>query len=76
MTRLRLAAKQSTIDQATMPRNIEIKAHIPSVEMLIPEVAALASEGPCEIESKTTPSSFGSTSRHRPRQGSQGLAGD
>lgn len=32
-----------------MARNIEIKARIPSVEALLPEVAALANAGPTEI---------------------------
>lgn len=32
-----------------MPRNIEIKAHIESVQSLLPKVAAIASEGPIEI---------------------------
>lgn len=32
-----------------MARNIEIKAHIESVESLIPKAAAIASEGPIEI---------------------------
>ncbi|MBC7954727.1 MAG: class IV adenylate cyclase [Cytophagales bacterium] len=32
-----------------MPRNIEVKAHIESVESLLPKVAALADEGPTEI---------------------------
>jgi predicted adenylyl cyclase CyaB len=32
-----------------MPRNVEIKARIESVESLIPKVAAIANEGPVEI---------------------------
>jgi adenylate cyclase class IV len=32
-----------------MPRNIEIKARIPSVQSLIPIAAAIADEGPVEI---------------------------
>lgn len=32
-----------------MPRNIEIKAHIESVESLLPKAAAIANEGPIEI---------------------------
>jgi len=32
-----------------MARNIEIKAHIESVESLLPKVAAIANEGPIEI---------------------------
>jgi predicted adenylyl cyclase CyaB len=32
-----------------MPRNIEIKAHIESVQLLVPRVAAIADEGPFEI---------------------------
>jgi predicted adenylyl cyclase CyaB len=32
-----------------MPRNIEIKAHIESVQALIPKAAAIADEGPIEI---------------------------
>jgi predicted adenylyl cyclase CyaB len=32
-----------------MPRNIEIKARIPSVQSLIPIAAAIANEGPVEI---------------------------
>ena len=32
-----------------MPRNIEIKAHIASVEALAPKVAAIADQGPIEI---------------------------
>lgn len=31
-----------------MPRNIEIKAHIESVQSLVPKVAAIANEGPIE----------------------------
>ena len=37
-----------------MARNIEIKARIESVEALIPKAAALASEGPFEIEQNDT----------------------
>ena len=32
-----------------MPRNIEIKAHIESVQSLVPKAAAIADEGPIEI---------------------------
>jgi predicted adenylyl cyclase CyaB len=32
-----------------MPRNIEIKAHIESVQLLVPRAAAIADEGPFEI---------------------------
>lgn len=32
-----------------MPRNIEIKAHIESVQALVPKAAAIADEGPIEI---------------------------
>ena len=32
-----------------MPRNIEIKAHIQSVQSLIPKAASIADEGPIEI---------------------------
>lgn len=32
-----------------MPRNIEIKAHIKSVQALVPKAAAIADEGPIEI---------------------------
>ena len=37
-----------------MPRNIEIKARIDGVEALLPRVAALASEGPFEIDQDDT----------------------
>lgn len=37
-----------------MPRNIEIKAHIESVESLLPKAAAIASEGPIEITQDDT----------------------
>ncbi|MGH8688481.1 MAG: class IV adenylate cyclase [Burkholderiales bacterium] len=37
-----------------MPRNVEIKAHIESVEALVPKAAAIASEGPIEIEQDDT----------------------
>jgi predicted adenylyl cyclase CyaB len=37
-----------------MARNIEIKAHIESVEALVPKAAAIASEGPIEIEQDDT----------------------
>ena len=37
-----------------MPRNIEIKAHIESVEALVPKAAAIASDGPIEIEQDDT----------------------
>jgi hypothetical protein len=33
-----------------MPRNIEIKAVIASVDALLPRAAAIATEGPIEIE--------------------------
>jgi hypothetical protein len=32
-----------------MPRNVEIKAHIASVEALVPKAAAIADRGPIEI---------------------------
>lgn len=37
-----------------MARNIEIKAHIESVESLVPKAAAIANEGPIEIEQDDT----------------------
>lgn len=37
-----------------MPRNIEIKARIASVEALLPRVAALATDGPIEIAQRDT----------------------
>ncbi|MGH8764787.1 MAG: class IV adenylate cyclase [Burkholderiales bacterium] len=37
-----------------MARNIEIKAHIESVDSLVPKVAAIASAGPIEIEQDDT----------------------
>jgi len=37
-----------------MPRNIEIKAHIASVEALTPLAAAIADQGPFEIEQDDT----------------------
>lgn len=37
-----------------MARNIEIKAHIESVEALLPKAAAIASEGPIEIQQDDT----------------------
>jgi predicted adenylyl cyclase CyaB len=37
-----------------MPRNVEIKAHIESVESLVPKAAAIASEGPIAIEQDDT----------------------
>ena len=37
-----------------MPRNIEIKAHIESVESFAPKAAAIATEGPFEIEQDDT----------------------
>jgi predicted adenylyl cyclase CyaB len=37
-----------------MARNIEIKAHIESVESLVPRAAAIATEGPIEIEQDDT----------------------
>ena len=37
-----------------MPRNIEIKAHIDSVEALTPKVAALADKGPIDIRQDDT----------------------
>ena len=37
-----------------MARNVEIKAHIESVESLKPKAAAIASEGPIEIEQDDT----------------------
>ena len=37
-----------------MPRNIEIKARIESVESLVPKAAAIATEGPIEIEQDDT----------------------
>ena len=37
-----------------MPRNVEIKAHIESVEALEPRAAAIANEGPIEIEQDDT----------------------
>ena len=37
-----------------MARNVEIKARIASVEALIPTAAALASDGPFEIEQDDT----------------------
>jgi predicted adenylyl cyclase CyaB len=37
-----------------MPRNVEIKAHIDSVDSLVRKVAAIASEGPIEIEQDDT----------------------
>ena len=37
-----------------MPRNIEIKASVESIEALLPKAAALASEGPIDIEQDDT----------------------
>ena len=37
-----------------MPRNVEIKAHIESVEGLVPKVAAIANDGPIDIEQDDT----------------------
>jgi adenylate cyclase class IV len=37
-----------------MARNIEIKAQIESVETLLPRAAALATEGPVEMEQDDT----------------------
>jgi len=37
-----------------MPRNIEIKARIASIEALVPHVKALADQGPVEIEQDDT----------------------
>lgn len=37
-----------------MARNVEIKAHIESVESLVPTAKAIASEGPIEIEQDDT----------------------
>ena len=37
-----------------MPRNVEIKARIESVDLLIPKVAAIADEGPTEISQNDT----------------------
>ena len=37
-----------------MPRNIEIKAHIESVQALTPKAAALADKGPIEITQDDT----------------------
>jgi predicted adenylyl cyclase CyaB len=37
-----------------MPRNIEIKARIESVQALVPKAAAIATEGPIEIEQDDT----------------------
>ena len=37
-----------------MPRNVEVKARVESVEALVPRVAALADRGPFEIEQDDT----------------------
>jgi predicted adenylyl cyclase CyaB len=37
-----------------MPRNIEIKARISSVEALVPKVSLIADQGPCEIRQDDT----------------------
>jgi len=37
-----------------MPRNVEIKAQIESVESLVPKAAAIASDGPIEIDQDDT----------------------
>ena len=37
-----------------MARNVEIKAHIESVEALVPKAAAIASQGPIEIDQDDT----------------------
>jgi len=37
-----------------MPRNVEIKARIESVDLLIPKVAAIADQGPTEISQNDT----------------------
>lgn len=41
-------------DQLSMARNIEIKAHIESIEALAPKAAAIADQGPIEITQDDT----------------------
>ncbi len=38
----------------SMARNIEIKAHVESIEALAPKAAAIADEGPIEIDQDDT----------------------
>ena len=42
------------LPRPAMPRNIEIKARLPSVESILPQVAALATEGPVDIAQDDT----------------------